>query len=91
VPIGKGSSPALGTHEAGLNVAWLNSFFVEDFFAFCDEESLKVLDETAISKAVGYARPPGAPRSTAFSGTAGCRPERCFGERFAAAAPFRSH
>lgn len=29
---------------------------VKDFFAFCDEESLKVLDETPISKAIGYAR-----------------------------------
>ena len=29
---------------------------VDDFFAFCDEESLKVLDETPISKAIGYAR-----------------------------------
>lgn len=29
---------------------------VEAFFGWCDEESLKVLDETPISKAVGYAR-----------------------------------
>jgi len=29
---------------------------VADFFAFCDEESIKVLDETPISKAIGYAR-----------------------------------
>lgn len=29
---------------------------VEAFFRWCDEESLKVLDETPISKAIGYAR-----------------------------------
>ena len=29
---------------------------VDAFFAWCDEESLKVLDETPISKAIGYAR-----------------------------------
>jgi transposase len=29
---------------------------VDAFFQFCDEESLKVLDETPISKAIGYAR-----------------------------------
>jgi len=29
---------------------------VDEFFRFCDEESLKVLDETPISKAIGYAR-----------------------------------
>lgn len=29
---------------------------VESFFAWCDEESLKVLDETPISKAIGYSR-----------------------------------
>ena len=29
---------------------------VEAFFRWCDEEALKVLDETPISKAVGYAR-----------------------------------
>lgn len=29
---------------------------VEAFFAWCDDEALKVLDETPISKAIGYAR-----------------------------------
>jgi len=29
---------------------------VDAFFRFCDDESLKVLDETPISKAIGYAR-----------------------------------
>jgi transposase len=29
---------------------------VEAFFAWCDEEALKVLDETPVSKAIGYAR-----------------------------------
>jgi len=29
---------------------------VDDFFSFCDQESLKVLDETPISKAIAYAR-----------------------------------
>jgi transposase len=29
---------------------------VHAFFAFCDDEALKVLDETPISKAIGYAR-----------------------------------
>lgn len=29
---------------------------VEDYFAWCDAESLKVLDETPISKAIGYSR-----------------------------------
>jgi len=29
---------------------------VDEFFRFCDEESLKVLDETPISRAIGYAR-----------------------------------
>lgn len=29
---------------------------VEAFFRYCDEEALKVLDETPISKAIGYAR-----------------------------------
>jgi transposase len=29
---------------------------VDAFFRFCDEETLKVLDETPISKAIGYAR-----------------------------------
>lgn len=29
---------------------------VDEFFRFCDDESLKVLDETPISKAIGYAR-----------------------------------
>ncbi len=29
---------------------------VEAFFAWCDEEALKVLDETPVAKAIGYAR-----------------------------------
>jgi transposase len=29
---------------------------VADFYSWCDEEALKVLDETPISKAIGYAR-----------------------------------
>ncbi len=34
----------------------LSKPIVEAFFSWCDEESLKVLDETPISKAIGYAR-----------------------------------
>jgi transposase len=34
----------------------LSKPIVDAFFAWCDEEALKVLDETPISKAIGYAR-----------------------------------